>query len=129
MNFHYLLETLKAQGLPLPLGIGAVFELSPMKNAVPRLIELLKQHRGVSLLAQIAGLLTEPSLHPNTVRLELLAHLAFVHARGHKKAKRKDLVRFFNKELRVAFVAAMEDPIEDVFVSNVVSSCPSGHRA
>jgi hypothetical protein len=48
MNFHYLLETLKAQGLPLPLGIGAVFELSQMKNAVPRLIELLKQHRGVS---------------------------------------------------------------------------------
>jgi len=127
MNFHDLLETLQAQDSPLPLGTGAVFELSQMENAVPQLIELLKQYRGVPLLAQIGGLLTEPSLHPNTSRLELLTHLAFVHARGRRKAKRKDLVRFFNRELHVPFVAAMEGPIEDVFVSNVVSSS-GNHR-
>jgi len=127
MNFHDWLQTLETQSLPLPFGTGAVFELSQMENTVPRLIELLRQYRGVPLLAQIGGLLTEPSLHPNTLRLELLAHLAFVHARGHKKAKRKDLVRFFNRELQAPFVAAMEDPIEDVFVSNVVSSS-GNHR-
>src|SRR5687768_7968143 len=127
MDFRDLRAMLEAQGQRLPLGIGPVFELSQIADAVPCLIESVRQYKVVPLLAQTSGLLTEPSLHPNTLRLEVLAHLAFVHARVHKKAKRKDLVRFFNRDLQAPFVAAMEDPVEDVFVSNVVSSS-GNHR-
>ena len=100
MNFHDFLKTLEEQIPPLPLGIGPGLALSQIGNAAPRLIKSLRQCNGASLLAQIGGLLTDPRLHPNTLRLEILAHLAFAHAQGHKTVKRKTVVHFLNRDLQ-----------------------------
>jgi hypothetical protein len=75
MNSRNLLNTLAVWRQRLLLRTSPTFELSQIGNAVPHLIESLIQQKGVPLLAQLGGLLTEPSLHANTLRLEVLAHL------------------------------------------------------
>ncbi|TKS58235.1 MAG: hypothetical protein EWM72_03127 [Nitrospira sp.] len=75
-------------------------------------------------IANVAGLLTAPQLQANTVRLEVLAHLAVAHCAGRKKPTNADLSRWLNRYLER--IARIEDPVEDVFVTNV--DTPQGNR-
>lgn len=70
----------------------------------------------------VAGMLTAPDLQANCYRLELLAHLAAANCKGKLKPSRKHLSNWLNRQLGVDTVAWMEDPPEDVFVSNVVTN-------
>jgi hypothetical protein len=72
-----------------------------------------------STVAQISGLLTVPEFHANTLRLEVLAHLAVTHCVGSGVPTRNQLMHWLNESL--APFAHLEDPLEDVFVTNVAT--------
>lgn len=69
--------------------------------------------------ACIGGLLTLPDLQANQLRLEVLAHLAAAYCAGRRKPRRKQFARWLNRSLKD--ISVLEDPREDVFVSNLVS--------
>src|ERR1700730_10966100 len=81
----------------------------------------LQAHKLAPTVARIAGLLTVPGLHANTVRLEMLVHLAAaccVAERG-RRPRGKQLDKWLNEGL--AEIAWAEDPVEDVFVASVTT--------
>ena len=84
--------------------------------------DLLVRHS----IARIAGLFTVPSLQANTVRLEVLAHLAVAHCNGSRKPSYKEIGSWLNHHLGQTGIASLEDPVEDVFISNVHT--PDGNR-
>ena len=72
-----------------------------------------------STITKVAGLLTVPSLQPFTLRLELLAHLAVLHCKGTRVASFNDVTSWLRDYLGDTPVALLEDPPEDVFLSNI----------
>lgn len=101
--------------VPGSLGIG---ELSAR---VPEMVAQLAEHELSSTAARVAGLMTLPHMHAHTIRLEALAHMAIAHCHPNrgKKPRRKQFIQWMNGAL--GQLAWLEDPVEDVFVSNVVS--------
>lgn len=79
-----------------------------------------------STITQVAGLLTVPSLQPFTLRLELLAHLAILHCQGTRASRLHDVTSWIRDYLGDTPAALLEDPPEDVFLSNVRTA--SGNR-
>jgi len=70
----------------------------------------------------VAGLLTEPSVQANTIRIEALIHLLLASANGTAAPSRRVITKWLNGELGSTTISLMEDPPEDVFVSNVTSA-------
>ena len=66
-----------------------------------------------------AALLTVPHLQANALRLEVLVHLVAARCEGRKKPRTRDLERWLNDDLGQAEIIMMEDPAEDVFISNI----------
>jgi hypothetical protein len=66
-------------------------------------------------------MLTIPRLQANCYRLELLAHLVVACCRGSTAVTNKHVAHWLNRQLGHHSIAAMEDPPEDVFVSNVIT--------
>jgi hypothetical protein len=87
----------------------------------PGLRSQLKPFHPVESAALVSGLLTEPSLQANTLRLETLVHLLVAFAAGDRKLQTPQISSWLNTELGSTMVALWEDPIEDVFVSNVTT--------
>lgn len=84
-----------------------------------RLTKELRQHSVASCAAVVGGLLTVPRFAPYGVRLETLAHLVVAYSRGRRPLSRKRARRWLGRILAESEAARMEDPPEDVFVSNV----------
>jgi hypothetical protein len=84
--------------------------------------EILSDYDRTRLLEISSGLLTAPSLAANSVRLETLVHLSLIHAQGSKVPTRKLFNSVLNEAMGSSMMAMMEDPVEDVFVSNVHTS-------
>jgi hypothetical protein len=74
----------------------------------------------IEVAASFAGLLTAPELQSNCIRLETLVHLALVCCRGHKKPRSSEIAVWFT-EFGDTTPGRMEDPAEDVFVSNIAT--------
>jgi hypothetical protein len=72
-----------------------------------------------STVTQIAGLLTVPTLQANTIRIETLVHLAVAHCQGRRKPGLTEINHWLNRQLGNTQIALLEDPVEDVFVTNV----------
>jgi hypothetical protein len=70
-------------------------------------------------ITRTAALLAVPHLQANAVRLEVLVHLAAAKCGGRKKPKTQDLEKWLNDDLGQRDIAMLEDPAEDVFVSNI----------
>src|SRR5258708_5698810 len=87
----------------------------------PELADELKAHKRAATVPRIAGLLTRPGLHANTIRLEMFVHpaTACCHPEEGRRPRGKQLSKWLNDGL--AEIAWMEDPVEDVFVANVAS--------
>lgn len=83
------------------------------------LTELLEPYDVEATLARVAGLLTCPSLQANTIRVETLVHLALLHCRGTRHPRPTELRKWLNSALGDTRIAMLEDPAEDVFVTNV----------
>ena len=87
-----------------------------------KLARVLAKYAPRATVARAAGLLTAPILQANTVRLEILVHLAVAHCVGNIKPGYVELGRWLNQYLGQTQMAMWEDPIEDVFVTNVNTS-------
>lgn len=72
-------------------------------------------------VAAMAGLLTDPSFHANAARLEALLHLVVLSCKGSQPPTASLLKQWLNEVLLKDAVGNVEDPAEDVFVSNVVT--------
>jgi len=72
-------------------------------------------------VAIAAGLLTLPRLSANSIRCETLVHLAVAYSRGSKQPNRTTFKTVLNDLLGNTQVAMIEDPQEDVFVSNILT--------
>ena len=79
-----------------------------------------KFDRRVTLNA-IGSILTVADYHPNTSRLEMLAHLAALRCRGTVVPTTAQMREWLNEILAADAVCRAEDPSEDVFVANIVS--------
>ena len=87
--------------------------------ALERLSEFLGKYDLRSTVAQLAGLLTVPPLQANTLRIETVVHLAVAYCRGRRKTGPREIGNWLNRELGSSWVTMSEDPIGDVFVTNV----------
>ena len=74
----------------------------------------------------LSGLLIEPKNHVATQRIEALIHLAAIACCGRREPRIQDLKTWLNIHLLRDQITEIEDPAEDVFVSNVATW--SGNR-
>ena len=96
---------------------------APLKQIVGGFERSLKALRGfnpVETATVFGGLLTVPDLQSNCIRLEGLVHIALAYCSGTKKPKASDVTRWF-EEFGEGWLGQMEDPAEDVFVSNIAT--------
>lgn len=91
-----------------------------------KLARMMTKYVPRATIARTAGLLTVPHLQANTVRLEVLVHLAVTHCKGERKPTSTEIGRWLNQYLGKTQMAILEDPVEDVFVTNVET--PMGNR-
>lgn len=84
-----------------------------------RISQLLERYERKSAVTRLSGLLTVPSLQANSVRIEVLVHLAVAHCHGMRKPRASIIQKWLNKELVNTSAAYLEDPVEDVFISNI----------
>jgi Holliday junction resolvase len=93
---------------------------------IQELARILASYAARDTITRVAGLLTAPQLQANNIRIEVLVHLAVTHCAGKKKPGYSDLEKWLNQHLGQTAVASLEDPVEDVFVTNVET--PEGNR-
>jgi hypothetical protein len=87
----------------------------------PRLLRKLQASARTATISRLAALLTEPHLHANTLRIELLVHLSCVHCHGGKIPTSKNINQWCNEYFAGSLVVSYEDPIEQVMVGNVMT--------
>jgi hypothetical protein len=90
-----------------------------------RIANRLQKYQAQSAITGLAAFLTLPHLQANTIRIETLVHLAVACCKGRKKPKQADLRTWLNQWVRGTWLVDQEDPLEDVFLSNVVT--PNGN--
>lgn len=95
--------------------------IGPIESRLARLATRLEKFNKAATLAMLGGLLTDPDLHANNVRVEVLIHLVALRSNGAVKPTAAQLREWLNEILGADHVGQMEDPPEDVFVANVVS--------
>ncbi|MDI3467395.1 MAG: hypothetical protein OJF52_001311 [Nitrospira sp.] len=86
----------------------------------PRLLSRLKKFNRRTTIEKLSSLLTLPELHANTLRVELLIHLACLHCHGSKTPSRYELKHWLNVWLGATQAAQWEDAVEDTFIYNVM---------
>lgn len=103
----------------------ASFGDSPLFSDLEKQHELLVRELSIfdrnSCLSVVAGLLTFPQFHGYTIRLETLQSLIHRNASGGRRPGRATLARWINRRLGYGYAWRAEDPVEDVFISNVIS--------
>ncbi len=109
---------------PLLLGFLAL-RLDEVADRCPGLTNELAGSELLSTVARVAGLQTLPEFHANAVRLEVLTHLAVAHCDGKEAPSCVQIRHWLNQSL--ASSARLDDPVEDVFVTNVTSGL-GNHR-
>ena len=87
------------------------------------LSEIFAKFNPESAIPQLAALLTVPSLQANAIRIEAAIHYAVACSQGYHRVGSEEIERLLNTEL--AGISYMEDPVDDVFVANVIT--PEGN--
>jgi hypothetical protein len=100
--------------------------IGEIARQLPKLVESLQEMALGPALQALAGLMTLPEFHPNVLRLEAVAHLLVAHASGTQMIDAAILEHWINEQLGNATICDLEDPVEDVFVSNIFTD--SGNR-
>jgi hypothetical protein len=99
--------------------------IAALAEALPALVNDVRRSQLGAGIGVLAGLLTDPAFHANTVRIESVIHLLAAHAQGRTKPTSRHVHRWLNQLARPDLVQ-QEDPVEDVFISNVIT--PYGNR-
>ena len=94
--------------------------------ALQRIVGSLRKYDSKSTVTKLAGLLIVPRLQANAMRLETLVHLAVAHCQGRRDPGLAEISRWLNKRLLNTQIVHLEDPAEDVFITNVRT--PEGNR-
>ncbi len=81
--------------------------------------QTLRDYNPRTTVRVLAGLLTFPSLHANTLRIDTALHLSIAHCAGTKTAGPSEVVHWLNDDALLGCVRHLEDPASDVFVTNV----------
>ncbi|WP_432284203.1 hypothetical protein SLT36_20680 [Aminobacter sp. BA135] len=100
-------------------GLGGI-DLAYVAKEHEIALRYLSQFKPVQLAAIFGGLLTQPILQANCVRLEALVHLSLAIGNGPKKPSSRVVAPVFS-ELGRGMTGRLEDPAEDIFVSLVVT--------
>lgn len=95
-------------------------QMEKIRDEHSDLIRLLGPLHPIKAAAAFAGLLTQPSLQSNCLRLEVLVHLCVAECHG-KKTPPSSMIGQAFRAIGSGRCGLAEDPAEDVFVSNVVS--------
>lgn len=96
-------------------------EISNIIQDRPSIKKKLRPFHPIKSAALISGLLTLPSLQANTLRLEMLIHLIMSYSIGKKEPMVQHIQLWLNTELGATSFVYLEDPVEDVFISNVIT--------
>ena len=75
----------------------------------------VKEWKKIYAVSVLAGLLTEPHLQANGIRLDWLQRIVLSKSDGKRKPRTKDLSTALNAGLDRAGVLKLEDPVEDQF--------------
>ena len=102
--------------------LGAAEEVERLIRELPHLVDSIRKTKLCSALSAASALMTIPELQPNLIRLESLTHLLAARAAGDVDPSREMLEKWINEDLGADIVTHAEDPVEDVFVSNVITS-------
>jgi hypothetical protein len=97
------------------------FSISGMATRLTGLNRRLRKFSFPLVAQSLAGLLTCPENHPASARIEGLIHLAALTSRGTSVPTLSQLREWLNKIIFRDPITELEDPVEDVFVSNVVN--------
>lgn len=89
---------------------------------VLKFCNVLKKYDQKLAIAAVAGMLTIPKFQANCYRLEILAHLIVASCSGNAKLTSKHISNWLNRQLGDYPISTMEDPAEDVFVSNILTN-------
>jgi len=100
---------------------GAVLDIESLTATHERLCRRLRKLDRNATCGMVAGLMVDPSLQGGILRLEVLAHLAAAHCGGQEKPSAARIRDFLNNDLARGAVWRLEDPSEDVFVSNITT--------
>jgi hypothetical protein len=95
-------------------------DLGKLCEEHPDVIKILAPLNPLRTAATFAGLLTQEVLQSNCIRLEAMVHLSIVHCRGERTIS-GNLVSHVFHAIGSGWCGRVEDPAEDVFVSNVVT--------
>jgi hypothetical protein len=79
----------------------------------------LRRSSRMSCIPAVAAMLMLPEFHSNNFRLEVLAHLAVMHADGRRPITASQLSAWFN-QLDHGTCGRREDPAEDLFIANAM---------
>jgi len=96
-------------------------EMSRVIRDLPDLVASVESADLCACLPSLSGLMTIPELQPNLIRLEALVHMVVARAAGKVQANRDLIEKWLNVDLAVDILMRVEDPVEDVFVANVVT--------
>lgn len=114
-------DTDELRELVAALRIGAITpEIGKIRDEHPDVVRLLAPLHPVKAAAAFAGLLTQPSLQSNCLRLEALVHLCVAECNGRQTPLASTVGQAF-RAIGNGRCGRAEDPAEDVFVSNVMS--------
>ncbi len=103
----------------MPFSFGTV-PLDVISQECAELLTAIEAYDPLRLASCFGGLLCEPLLQSNCVRLETLVHLSLARAKGSKKPNEKIVQRLF-EWIGSSSVGMLEDPAEDLFVSLIVT--------
>jgi hypothetical protein len=96
-------------------------EMARMIRDLPDLVESVRSMDLCATLQMLAGLMTLSDFQPNLIRSEALVHMVVARAAGTAQPNRELFDRWLNDDLAADILMLAEDPVEDVFVSNVVT--------
>ena len=126
-----LYESYIGRGFILKDNIGELLQLMSIMNSnnkisdiideVPKLIEEIKNFKPIETASLVSALLTIPSLHANTIRIEMLIHIIIAYSQGKRIPKAKQITKWLNDDLGNTLFVNKEDPVEDVFISTVMT--------
>jgi len=87
-------------------------------DELPNIKRILEPLDPIETAAAVGGLLAQPEIQSNCLRLEALSHLAICFCKGNRKPSGQQLSQLFEM-LGRGSLGQSEDPAEDVFVSSI----------
>lgn len=97
-------------------------KISDVLEENPSIEKELKRYDPIKTAAFVSSLLTLPALHANNMRIEMLIHLIMAYSQGTKEPTQRQVLQWLNIDLGKTSFVSLEDPVEDVFVSNVFNN-------